>query len=69
VAVCDEAAAKLLRTVWTEAELVEATAPTAADALLQAVPHVLAGDFVELALLDGNYLRRPDAEIHFGAQA
>ena len=69
VAVCDEAAAKLLRTVWTEAGLVEAPAPTAADALLQAVPHVLAGDFVELALLDGNYLRRPDAEIHFGAQA
>jgi tRNA threonylcarbamoyladenosine biosynthesis protein TsaB len=72
VAVCDEAAAKLLHTAWTEAELVEATAPTAADALLLAAPRVLAGDFVELTLLDGNYLRRPDAEIaaeiHFGAQ-
>ncbi len=69
VAACDEAAAKLLRTVWTEMELIESQAPTAADALRQAVPDVLAGEFVNIALLDGNYLRRPDAEIHFGASA
>jgi tRNA threonylcarbamoyladenosine biosynthesis protein TsaB len=69
VAVCDEASAKVVRAAWPEAELVEVAAPTAADALVQAALRVLAGDFVELALLDGNYLRRPDAEIHFGAPA
>ncbi|MGA2250561.1 tRNA (adenosine(37)-N6)-threonylcarbamoyltransferase complex dimerization subunit type 1 TsaB [Terracidiphilus sp.] len=69
VAVCDEAAAKVLHAAWAEVKLVEVAAPTAADALEQAAPRVLAGDFVELALLDGNYLRRPDAEIHFGASA
>ena len=69
IAVCDEAAAKVLRAAWPETELVNVTAPTAADALVQAASRVLAGDFVELALLDGNYLRRPDAEIHFGASA
>jgi tRNA threonylcarbamoyladenosine biosynthesis protein TsaB len=69
VAVCDEAAAKVLRLAWTDTELVELAAPTASDALRQALPRVLAGDFVDIALLDGNYLRRPDAEIHSGAQA
>ena len=63
VAVCDEAAAKVLRTAWADAELIEIAAPTASDALRQAAPSVLAGDFVDIALLDGNYLRRPDAEI------
>ena len=38
-------------------------APTAADALLFAVARVDAGEFVDLALLDGHYLRRSDAEI------
>ncbi len=38
-------------------------APTAADALMLAVPRVDAGEFVDLALLDGHYLRRSDAEI------
>ncbi|WP_082662020.1 tRNA (adenosine(37)-N6)-threonylcarbamoyltransferase complex dimerization subunit type 1 TsaB [Terracidiphilus gabretensis] len=69
MAVCDEAAAKVLRAAWPETELVEVAAPTAADALEHAASRVLAGDFVELALLDGNYLRRSDAEIHFGASA
>jgi tRNA threonylcarbamoyladenosine biosynthesis protein TsaB len=63
VAVCDEAAAKVLRTAWADVELIELAAPTASDALRQAAPQVLAGDFVDIALLDGNYLRRPDAEI------
>ncbi|HEX8812760.1 MAG TPA: hypothetical protein VF742_12285, partial [Terracidiphilus sp.] len=66
VAICDEAAAKVLRVAWTDTELVELAAPTAADALRLALPRVLAGDFVDIALLDGNYLRRSDAEIHFG---
>jgi hypothetical protein len=32
------------------------------------VPRVAAGEFVDLALLDGHYLRRSDAEI-FGEPA
>ncbi len=38
-------------------------APTAADAIRQAVPRILAGDSESIVLLDGNYLRRSDAEI------
>lgn len=63
VAVCDAAAAAMLRTAWTGAELVETDAPTAADALQMAAGGVAAKAFVEIALLDGHYLRRPDAEI------
>jgi tRNA threonylcarbamoyladenosine biosynthesis protein TsaB len=37
--------------------------PTASDALHLAGPQVAAGAFVNLALLDGHYLRRSDAEI------
>lgn len=65
VAVCDEAATKLLRTAWTDTELLEQAAPTAVDALRLAAAQVLARNFVDVALLDGNYLRRSDAEIHF----
>lgn len=63
VAVCDEAAEKLLAAGWPDAEVLQTDAPTAADALRLAVPRILAKNFVELALLDGNYLRRSDAEI------
>jgi tRNA threonylcarbamoyladenosine biosynthesis protein TsaB len=66
VALCDEAAAELVSEAWPEAELIRASAPTAADALLLSAPRVAAGEFVDLALLDGHYLRRSDAEI-FGA--
>jgi tRNA threonylcarbamoyladenosine biosynthesis protein TsaB len=67
VAVCDDAAAALLRAVWPGAELVRTVAPTAADALKVCGARVAQGDFVDLALLDGHYLRRSDAEI-FGAE-
>jgi len=63
VAVCDEGAARLLQSAWPATELVEYRAPTAADALMLAVAQVDAGKFVDLALLDGHYLRRSDAEI------
>ena len=63
VAFCDDAAAQLLRSAWPATELVKVPAPTAADALLFAVARVDAGEFVDLALLDGHYLRRSDAEI------
>jgi tRNA threonylcarbamoyladenosine biosynthesis protein TsaB len=67
IALCDEAAAELVSAAWPEAELIRTSAPTAADALLLCAPRVAAGEFVDLALLDGHYLRRSDAEI-FGAE-
>jgi tRNA threonylcarbamoyladenosine biosynthesis protein TsaB len=63
IAVCDEAAAVLLGPAWPKAELVRIAAPNAADALELCAPRVAAGQFVDLALLDGHYLRRSDAEI------
>jgi tRNA threonylcarbamoyladenosine biosynthesis protein TsaB len=63
IAVCDEAAAMLLKQAWPKAELVRTAAPDAADALALCAPRVTAGQFVDLALLDGHYLRRSDAEI------
>ncbi|MDE3188626.1 MAG: tRNA (adenosine(37)-N6)-threonylcarbamoyltransferase complex dimerization subunit type 1 TsaB [Acidobacteriota bacterium] len=68
VAVCDEGAAVLLAAAWPGAGLARVTAPTAADALEVAAPQILAGQFADLALLDGHYLRRSDAEI-FGEPA
>jgi tRNA threonylcarbamoyladenosine biosynthesis protein TsaB len=68
IAVCDDAAAALLTSVWPTVELVRTLAPTAADALKLCAPRVVAGKFVDLALLDGHYLRRSDAEI-FGEPA
>jgi tRNA threonylcarbamoyladenosine biosynthesis protein TsaB len=68
IALCDEAAALLLASSWPQAELIRTAAPTAADALQLCAPRVAAGEFVDLALLDGHYLRRSDAEI-FGEPA
>ncbi len=68
IAVCDEAAAVVLAAAWPGVEWVRVQAPTAADALELAAPRVRAGDFADLALLDGHYLRRSDAEI-FGDPA
>lgn len=62
VAVCDEAA-DLLREAWPTAELVRVAAPSAADALQICAEQVMRGEFAELGLLDGHYLRRSDAEI------
>lgn len=68
IAVSDDAAAALLSSSWPDAELVCTPPPTAADALTLCAPRVVAGEFVDLALLDGHYLRRSDAEI-FGEPA
>ena len=68
MAVCDDAAWALVHEVWPGVELVRVTAPTAADALTVATPEVHAREFADLALLDGHYLRRSDAEI-FGNTA
>jgi tRNA threonylcarbamoyladenosine biosynthesis protein TsaB len=63
VAVCEEEAAALLTSVWPNASLLRTDAPTAADAMQYAAARVLEGKFADLALLDGHYLRRSDAEI------
>jgi tRNA threonylcarbamoyladenosine biosynthesis protein TsaB len=68
IALCDDAAALMLGSAWPAADLVRTPAPAAADALRLCAPRVMAGEFVDLALLDGHYLRRSDAEI-FGEPA
>lgn len=67
-AVCDEAAAGMLGGAWPGVELVRVEAPTASDALRLCAGRVAGREFVDLALLDGHYLRRSDAEI-FGDAA
>ncbi|HTZ88868.1 MAG TPA: tRNA (adenosine(37)-N6)-threonylcarbamoyltransferase complex dimerization subunit type 1 TsaB [Alloacidobacterium sp.] len=57
LAVCEEKIAA----VFSEAQLV--ALPTASDALAVALPRLLERDFDDLASLDGNYLRRSDAEL------
>ncbi len=66
VAVCDESAAALLAQVWPQTQLVTTAPPLASDALRPSEARLIAGAAVDLALLDGHYLRRSDAEI-FGA--
>ena len=68
VAVCDDSAAEMVSAAWSEAVLVRSEAPAAGDAIALCAPEILAGRFADLALLDGHYLRRSDAEI-FGESA
>jgi tRNA threonylcarbamoyladenosine biosynthesis protein TsaB len=67
IAICDDAAAMLLSTAWPSIHPVRTDTPTGADALRLCAARVAQGDFVDLALLDGHYLRRSDAEIFGGA--
>jgi tRNA threonylcarbamoyladenosine biosynthesis protein TsaB len=66
VAVCDEGATASLARVWPQTQIVNTPAPLASDALRPGEARLIAGAAVDLALLDGHYLRRSDAEI-FGA--
>jgi tRNA threonylcarbamoyladenosine biosynthesis protein TsaB len=63
VAVCDDKAAALLQTRWPAVEQVRIEPPTAADALDLCLRRSAAFEPADLALLDGYYLRRSDAEI------
>jgi len=63
VVICEDAAEELVRKVWPGAEMERVAAPTAADAIKLVVPRLRTAVFVDLALLDGHYLRRSDAEI------
>jgi len=67
VAVCDDEAAAVLAAAWPGAQLVRVPPPVAADALRLGEARLIAGAVIDLALLDGHYLRRSDAEI-FGAE-
>jgi tRNA threonylcarbamoyladenosine biosynthesis protein TsaB len=67
IAVCDEGAVTLAN-VWPRTQLVETPAPVAVDAFRLGEGRLTAGIFADLALLDGHYLRRSDAEI-FGGEA
>jgi tRNA threonylcarbamoyladenosine biosynthesis protein TsaB len=66
VAVCDEGVAALLARVWPQTQFVTTPPPLASDALRLGEARLIAGAAIDLALLDGHYLRRSDAEI-FGA--
>lgn len=66
IAVCDEGAATVLACVWPQTQLVRTTPPLASDAIRPGEARLVAGGAVDLAMLDGHYLRRSDAEI-FGA--
>lgn len=68
IALCDDAAALLLAAAWPATEQLRTAPPTAADALQLSAPRITAGEFADLELLDGHYLRRSDAEI-FGDPA
>lgn len=68
IALCDEAATALLSASWPAVSLMRMDPPAAADALKLCAARVTQGDFVDLAQLDGHYLRRSDAEI-FGEAA
>jgi len=63
VAVCDDAAAARISASWPATQLVRVTAPLAKDALRMGEARLVVGAHVDLALLDGHYLRRSDAEI------
>jgi tRNA threonylcarbamoyladenosine biosynthesis protein TsaB len=68
IAVCDDAAAGMVRAAYDDVELVRIEAPTAGDAIELCLQRVFDRDFADLATLDGHYLRRSDAEI-FGDTA
>jgi len=63
IAVCDDGAAAMLSAGWPAAKQVRVSAPRASDAMRLGEAQLVAGVAQDLALLDGHYLRRSDAEI------
>jgi tRNA threonylcarbamoyladenosine biosynthesis protein TsaB len=63
IAICDEGAGAMLATAWPETQQVCVAAPRASDAMRLGEALLVAGVAQDLALLDGHYLRRSDAEI------
>jgi len=63
IAVSEDAPAQLLAGAWPDTQLVKLAPPSAADALRLGESRLVTGIYADLALLDGHYLRRSDAEI------
>jgi len=63
IAVCDDGAAAMLALAWPETRQVRVAPPLASDAMRPGEALMVAGVAADLALLDGHYLRRSDAEI------
>jgi hypothetical protein len=62
VAFCEEGVAHLLDTVAMDVELLRTATPTALDALTFGLAQWRAGEFADVATLDGHYLRGADAK-------
>lgn len=69
VGVCDEGAAAMILSAWPRTQLAWSESPLASDAMRLGEARLVAGATVDLALLDGHYLRRSDAEIFGDAAA
>jgi tRNA threonylcarbamoyladenosine biosynthesis protein TsaB len=63
VAVCEETVAQLLEELYGEPELIRVPAPNAGDALRFSLEKWRAGEFADVAALDGYYLRGADAKV------
>ena len=63
VAVCEETVAQLLEELYGEPNLIRVGAPTAAAALRYSLSKWRAGQFADVASLDGYYLRGADAKV------
>jgi tRNA A37 threonylcarbamoyladenosine modification protein TsaB len=63
VAVCEETVAQLLEELYGEPELMRVSAPNAGDALRFSLEKWRAGEFADVAALDGYYLRGADAKV------
>jgi tRNA threonylcarbamoyladenosine biosynthesis protein TsaB len=63
VAVCEETVAQLLEELFGEPELIRVEAPSAAAALRYSLGKWRAGEFADVASLDGYYLRGADARV------
>jgi tRNA threonylcarbamoyladenosine biosynthesis protein TsaB len=60
VVACEEKVTLLLHGQMPQ--VLQVTAPSAADAIFACAKRLVAGGFGDVSTLDGNYLRRPDAE-------
>jgi len=63
VAVCEETVAQLLEELYGEPELIRVEAPSAAAVLRYSLNKWRAGEFADIASLDGYYLRGADAKV------
>lgn len=63
VAVCEETVAQLLEELYGEPDLIRVEAPSAAAVLRYSLNKWRAGEFADIASLDGYYLRGADAKV------